>query len=102
MTTPLKYVLFMYDQTIGLQTYINGSNSCEDLVNEVDKYNDSLYYCIYKYKTNSFHFGSKVEAQTYELHLKMKGKKNSGVFPFSPYDIAHKFESEHDWYYQTE
>jgi len=101
MTTPMKYVLFMYDQTIGLQTYIDASNSIEDLVNEVDKYNDSLYYCIYKYKTNTVHFGGKVEALTYELQLKMKGKKNTCLFPFSPYEVAHKFKEEHDWYYQT-
>ena len=100
-SVPHTFVLFQYDGLSHLQTYIDASSVEQHLLDRIENANDSLYYCIYKYRTNTFHFNSTQEAQTYILHKVIKGKKNSGFFPFSPYEVAHKFENAYGWYYET-
>ena len=96
------YVLFCYDPMSGTMTYLSGENYQETLVDYVlSKTDDSDWYAIYKYKEISFHFGSTQKAFTYELVKKIKGKKNSGAFPFSPMEYALKFENEYKWYFQA-
>lgn len=100
-SVPHYFVLFMYDPFVKVQTYVNVSYVEQHLIDLVETMDQTKYYCIYKYKTNTFHFLSTQEAETYELHKTIKGKNNSGFFPFSPPEIAHHFKNSYEWYYQT-
>jgi hypothetical protein len=98
---PHTYVLFRYDFYDGVQVNISCSYIEQHLIDLTNDENDTSYYFIYKYKEDSFHFGSTQKAATYEHYRTIKGKKNSGLFKPTPYNIAHHFENAHSWYYQT-
>ena len=97
------FVLFMYDPNYEAQTFITFSDTETELLERIEQSDETMYYSIYKYKTKSFYLGFYKEADTYELHKVVKGKKNSGIFPYSPYRIAHNFKdsSPRKWTYET-
>ena len=99
---PSLYVLFAYDPLYGTQIVLNSSNVEQTLVDYVESLEKSTdYYSIYKLHSIEFYFGSTQKGIQYQYVRKLKGKKNSGAFPYSPFEYAIKFENAHDWFYKS-
>lgn len=97
-----KYILFVYDPMDGTQLVLATANNEDELVARVEAATNSTdHYSIYAYHSTVSAFGSTQKGHKWRYVRKLKGKKNSGAFPYSPLDYAIKFDNEYAWYYQS-
>lgn len=102
LTCAYNYILFAFDPFCETQVLVASATDEVDLIARVEGDTTSTYYySIYKYDSVVFAFGSTQKGRKWSRVRVLKGKKNSGAFPYSPLDYAIKFENEHAWFYQT-
>ena len=99
----MSYLLFIHTPCDNIMTHAGTYSNEDNAVKGIDKFQDTLYFAIYKRIDDAFMMDdddcSQVRLSRYQLTHKIKGKRNSGMFPFAPMEYA--FRIFNCWFFKT-
>jgi len=100
---PSRFVLFHVSAIDNIQVALANGDTEQELIRYIDNRcpESTDYFCIYRYRSDEFFFGSTQKALKYQHVKTIRGKKNSGAFPFSAMEYALLFDNEYGWFYQS-
>jgi len=98
----MEYLLFIHTPMDSIMTHAGTYTNEDDAVKGIDRFQDTLYFAIYKKIDDAFMMGddcSQNRLPRYQLTHKIKGKRNIGLFPFDPMGYAFKIFG--CWFFKT-